>query len=339
MMTAGTDVSGDERAARGEIDTAYRGVPALVLGGTGFIGAWTARVLHRRGAHVTVTARDPARVHAALGELARQVEIVVADLEVPDSVARVVESATPAVVFNLAGYGVDRTERDPAHMSALNANLVAELCRSLAHEPHPGWSGARLVHVGSALEYGRLDPQRPLVEAAEVNPTTEYGRTKLRGTRLVERASVESGLRAVIARLFTVYGPGEHAGRLLPALMDTARTRTRLALTAGTQRRDFTYVEDAVEGLLRLGLDAGTPAQIVNVATGRLTTVREFAEIGAGVLGLDPALLDFGALPDRDDEMWQGEVDVSRLRRLTSWTPSTSIAEGIRRSTEHLDAG
>jgi UDP-glucose 4-epimerase len=318
----------------GHTTDAYRGVPALVLGGSGFIGAWTARALAGCGAVVTVAARDPARAAAVLGAVRGDIHVVAADLASPSAVEGLIDTARPAIVFNLAGYGVDASERDPRVMAALNAGMVEALCARMQAPPDDGWGGARLVQAGSALEYG---PQRgTLREDLPVNPTTEYGRTKLRATRAVELGG--SSLRGVVARLFTVYGPGEHPHRLLPALMRTARAGTRLALTSGRQPRDFTYVEDVAEGLLRLGVSQAPPGTIVNLATGRLATVREFAETAVGVIGFDPSLLDFGVLPEREEEMWHGEVDVSRLRGLTSWTPPTSLAAGIRRTWELRDA-
>jgi nucleoside-diphosphate-sugar epimerase len=221
-------------------------------------------------------------------------------------------------------------------MARMNARLVDELCERVAAEPDRGWTGARLIHAVSALEYGRV--AGPLSESTRVDPTTDYGRTKYRGTQALHARSTATGLRALVARLFTVYGPGEHSGRLLPALMHTARSGVRLELTGGRQHRCFTYVEDVAEGLLRLGTSAARPGEVVNLATGRLSSVRDFAEAAAVVLGFDAALLDFGALPDRDDEMWHGEVDVARLRGLTSWSPQTTIADGIRRSWEFTNA-
>jgi nucleoside-diphosphate-sugar epimerase len=318
-----------------EIDAAYRGVPALVLGGAGFIGAWTVRTLRARGAAVTVTDKDEGRATAALGDARREVRVIIADLGRPGAASEVIDAVRPAVVFNLAGYGVDRSERNPDLMERLNAQLVAELCAHLASERYRGWPGLRLVHVGSAAEYGRLEG--PVREDADPDPTTDYGRTKLQGTRFVEACCATSQLPAVVARPFTVYGPGEHSARLLPDLLRTGRTGARLGLTSGRQRRDFTYVEDVAEGLLRLGCRAAGTSRIVNLATGRSASVRDFAETAAAVLGFDAALLDFGALPDRDDEMWHGDVDVRRLRNLTSWSPPTPIADGIRRSWEFSD--
>jgi nucleoside-diphosphate-sugar epimerase len=318
-------------AGRSALDAWYAGVPVLVLGATGFIGRWVVRVLAQHGADIAVAARDTNRARDFLRADRISGRVWGVDLSQRSAATALVRDTRPAVVFNLAGYGVDRAERDPDVMATVNTSVVEELCEQLAEE-YGGWAGLRLVHAGSALEYGEISGS--LREDAAPNPTTDYGRTKLEATRAIERAAVTSRLRAVTARLFTVYGPGEHPGRLLPSLIETARTRVRLPLSAGDQRRDFTYVEDVAEGLLRLGVTPAVAGAVVNVATGRLTSVREFVETAARVLPIDRTALAFGELPIRTEEMWHGDVDVSRLRELTSWVPSTSIAEGIRRSWE-----
>jgi nucleoside-diphosphate-sugar epimerase len=135
-----------------------------------------------------------------------------------------------------------------------------------------------------------------------------------------------------VARLFTVYGPGEHRGRLLPSLVHGARTGSVVELTTGVQQRDFTYVEDAVQGLLRLAISPVRAGQIVNVATGSLATVREFAFAAAEELGMPRERLCFGTRPTREDEMRHDPVRIDRLRALTGWTPPGDIAVGIRRA-------
>ena len=311
-------------------DEAYRGVRTLVLGGSGFIGAWTARMLHAKGAVVTAAARNPWRVAEALGPAADHVSVAGADLEQPAVVANLIDATRPAVVFNLAGYGVDRSERSPGQMLTMGPALVVAICEALARSTSDGWTGMRLVHAGSGAEYGRLDG--PVTAASPLLPVTDYGRAKLQATESLRTLSASMGFRAVIARLFTVFGPGEPSDRLLPTLMRTARTGIPLALTNGGQRRDFTYIADVTEGLLRLGASGARAGEAVNLATGRLSSVRDFVEAAAAVLEIPAACLQFGALPDRDDETWHGEVDVTRLRELTGWVPPTSLGEGVGRS-------
>jgi len=84
--------------------------------------------------------------------------------------------------------------------------------------------------------------------------------------------------------------------------------------------------------VLRLGLAAPQYGTICNLATGRLTTVREFIEVAARATGLDSARLRFGVLPTRAEEMRHDPVNVSLLLRLSGWRPSTSVEEGITRT-------
>jgi UDP-glucose 4-epimerase len=310
--------------------TPYQGVKSLVLGASGFIGRWVARALCDQGARVHLVVRDEMsarRVWAMYGVVG---ELCAGDLGEPGTVRQVLEGIRPSITFNLVGYGVDRTERDPDVAYQINKRLPRSVCESVADLRDPEWPGQDIVHAGSALEYG--DSGGNVAEDSIPNPTTLYGRSKLAGTLALARCCQAQGVKGLTARLFTVYGPGEHEGRLLPSLLSTAIAQKPLELTAGWQKRDFTYVQDVAEGLLRLGVSRAQAGEIVNLATGRLATVRSFVEIAAEVLQIPEDCLEFGALPTRAEEMEHGPVAVDRLQALTGWVPPTSIAEGIRRT-------
>ena len=301
----------------------YRGCRAWVLGGGGFIGRWVARQLSDRGADLTVVVRDPAGFAAIARRYAIAGGVLAADLARPGSVSALFSATSPDIVFNLAGYGVDPSERDGALLERINRTLVAELLEALGTQAS-NWTGLRLVHTGSALEYGDVDGN--LDEAGPARPATPYGATKLGGTELVTGAAA---LPALTARLFTVYGPGEHPGRLLPSLLGIRNSAAPLLLTAGTQQRDFTYVADVAEGLLRLGLLAGPTYRVVNLATGKLCQVKDFALRAARVLHIPEDQLAFGRLPERPGEMHHREVRTARMRQLLGWGPETGIEAGI----------
>lgn len=304
----------------------YRGARVLVTGATGFIGAAVARRVAACGPQLWLAGRDGERLNAVAADCAGAAGCL-ADLSRPGEFARVYREARPAVVINLAGYGVDRDERDPLLAAALNTQLPAEMATTMAQDRECDWGGMRLVHAGSSFEYGRVDG--PVREDSPARPISDYGRSKLAGAGKVLDARQLLGLRGVVARLFIVYGPGEHPTRLLPSLIGLAGAAGTLRLTAGQQRRDFTYVGDVAEGLLRLGL-AGPCPGVVNLATGAHTSVREFAECAAELLGLWPQQLQFGALPYREDEVAQGPADISLLRGTLNWAPRFTVREGIR---------
>ena len=281
----------------------YRDRRVLVLGGTGFIGRWVAHRLTDAGADLVLVSRAPHAIDPLWTGLEVRGATLAADLSKPGLAGEIVRSVRPAVTFNLAGYGVDPAEGDEALGARINHDLVLELVRACGETADPAWQGQHLVHAGSAAEYGSADG-----DLSEDGP--------------------------VSGRLFTVYGPGERAGRLLPSLIEAARDGSAVPLTAGHQRRDFTYVEEAAEGLLRLGSLSAARLGPVNLATGTLESVRGFAERAAGVLGLPVERLRFGVLPDRPLEMSHREVNVGRLRALTGWVPAMSIEEGVRRTVE-----
>jgi UDP-glucose 4-epimerase len=303
----------------------------VVVGASGFIGSWVVRELALRGARVTAVLRTQPGVASVTTHALPGVETRVQSLE-PESDYRWLERARPQIVFNLAGYGVDPLERDEATARWVNHGLVAALCERCALAAHDRvWQGLHLVHVGSALEYGAI--RGNLHEDSSPRPTTLYGRTKLAGTREVERA-VRNGLRAATARLFTVYGPGEHPGRLIPTLIAAMRGKEPIPLTAGTQLRDFTYVKDVAEGLLRLGAARPLEHPTFNLATGRLTAVKEVVRLLAELLEISTARLEYGALPTRAEEMSHEPVSVARAAAALGWTPPTQVHEGLSRTVE-----
>ncbi|MDX2044274.1 MAG: NAD(P)-dependent oxidoreductase [Acidobacteriota bacterium] len=307
-----------------------REMRTIVFGASGFIGRWVSRRLCFAGVKPILVVRDLATAKPIFADYQIGGEIIQADVQRLDSVAELIGRVKPDVVFNLAGYGVDRSERDEETAYRINAHLVEAICKAMAVHRNPSWAGQNIIHVGSALEYGEIGGN--LAEDSVVNPTTLYGKSKLMGTNLLTQFCRKLGVRGITSRLFTVYGTGEHDGRLLPSLFNVAKDGKPLPLTAGEQKRDFTYVEDIADGLLRLAVAESQPGEVVNLATGRLTTVRRFIETAASILNIPETNLQFGAIPTRAEEMQHDDVTVDRLRRITGWTPPTEIAEGIQQT-------
>jgi len=295
----------------------------LLLGASGFIGRHVLQMVGKT-ADVVVVTRNAASLELS------GVTVQELDLTVDTALEHCLHQTKPDVVINLAGYGIDPRERDPSAFEAVNTVLPARITRALAGIGSD-WPGTRLVHAGSALEYGRLSGA--LDESRECQPDTGYGISKLAGTIGVQRESQAAGLSAVTARLFTVYGPGERAGRLVPSLLDAARSGQRLSLTEGLHRRDFTFVQDAAESLLRLTAVRSGPGEILNAATGVTTRICDFVRTAAGVLGLHDDQLGFGDLPTRAEEIiGDFQVPVHRLRERLGWVPAIPIEEGLRRT-------
>jgi nucleoside-diphosphate-sugar epimerase len=320
------------------------GVRVLVTGASGFLGRWVAEALLNQGAEVGLVARDPRRVPLELTACAART--FGADLARPGELEVVLREWQPAVLFHLAGYGVAKDERDPALMLRLNSDVLVEAIEGLRRLPAPRWGGLRLVHAGSALEYGVLP--HPPEESVNPKPTTVYGQTKLAGTQVVQDAVRELRFPGVVARLFTVFGPGERAGRLFPTLLAARGHQGPIQLSSGAQSRDFALVWDVAQALVALAcgphaqLLGGAPPfdeALLNVATGRLTPVREFVLAAAAAFGIAPERLQFGALAQQAEEMPHQKVPVARLQRVLGAALPSDLGDAFGRVRTWLDRG
>ncbi|MBC7898272.1 MAG: NAD-dependent epimerase/dehydratase, partial [Cytophagaceae bacterium] len=253
---------------------------------------------------------------------------VAADLEAPGAATAIVDAERPSHVFNLAGYGVDRGEADEVRAEQLNHLLPRELAAACA--PRGNASGPVLVHVGSAAEYGSVGGT--FTESGDARPFTTYGRTKLAGTRAVSEVAVGRGTRALTARLFTVFGEGEHEGRLFPSLVAAAAAGGPIDLSDGRQRRDFAFVGDVADALIALGDLPVPPGDVVNVASGQLHTVEAFVRAAAVALGMPESHLRFGTLPTRNDEMAHDGVSVDRMRSRLGHALTADLDDMVRRA-------
>ncbi len=319
---------------------AYAGLPVLVLGASGFIGRWVARRLTEARAKLYLPARDCSAAKQTFLQYGVKGRTCKVDVLNSGLLARLIGEIDPVVTFNLAGYGIDRSETSEDLSYRINAQLPATVCDAMAATtPVDSWTGQRVVHVGTAMEYG--DVSGDLSENSQVRPTTLYGKSKLAGTEAVSSSCKTKSLPGITARLFAVYGPGESQHRLLPTLSAAAQQTGFVKLTAGLHKRDFCYVEDVAEALLRLGVSECRPGAVVNVATGTLTSIRSFVETAAEILNLEKSRLDFGVLPTRVEEMDHDPVSTSKLLKLTGWRPETQVLEGILKTIafERLNEG
>ena len=313
-----------------DLDNRYRGVPVVIFGASGFIGRWVARALCMQGANVCLVVRDKKKLEAIFDKYHIGGDLFELDLRDGQSVQDFYRGIRPSITFNVAGYGVDRSEHNEESAYQINADLIKIICESILLNRDPKWLGQDIINVGSALEYGLIGGD--LDEDSIPKPTTLYGKSKLAGTRFLMRCCESSAIKGLTARLFTVYGPGEHQGRLLPSLLEAAKNGEPVHLTTGNQKRDFTFVEDVAEGLLRLGLTTAKPGEVVNLATGKLTSVRMFTEAVSRILRIANNRLKFGSIPTRIEEMNHDEVAIGRLRQLLAWVPTVGINEGIRKT-------
>lgn len=312
--------------------SAYRDRRALVLGGLGFIGAHVADRLQRLGADVTVVTRALAHHHdAAVAFRTRNIRVVEGDLRDADAMRAAVANHT--YIFNLAGQsGAVSSMEDPFTDLDVNCRGNLVLLEAL-REVNPD---AKLVFVSSRLAYGHAGAA-PASEDRDVDPLCMHAVHKLaveQYLRIYERAH---GLRFAVGRLTNPYGPGQPRARtaygIVNRLIHLALAGEELAVYGdGEQRRDYIYVDDAVDALLRMGESPASDGRLYNVGSGIGTRfvdmARAVTEIaGGGRVRLTP-------WPPLAEQIETGDfvADIDRIRRELGWTPHVALADGLQRT-------
>lgn len=217
-------------------------------------------------------------------------------------------------------------EQDPERCWATNVGgTKAVVERALAHRPRP-W----LIFASSREVYGQ-PPRLPVTESCDRCPVNVYGRSKLEGERIVERARHE-GLRAAILRLSNVYGStADHANRVVPAFARAAALGAPLSVQGPDHTFDFTHLEDTVRGIVQLveRLDRGEPPPPpIHLLTGQPTTLGTLATLAVELAGtLAPIRRD----PPRTFDVSHFYGDPALAAAQLGWSPRITIEAGLRR--------
>ena len=291
----------------------------LVTGAGGFVGRHCLSALVERGVPVHAVGRS-GLFEKLPGIVGHRADLLASPL----AMEGILRHVRPTHLLHLAWV----TDHGSFWHLPANADWLAASLRLVQQFLHHG--GRRVVTVGSAAEY--VASGAPCHEQSTIcAPATLYGACKHALNLGTSRLVGENATHAH-ARLFQVFGPGEDSRRLVPAVLHHLRGGTPLPCTAGEQLRDFVFVEHVAQALVALVL--GKVVGAVNIASGKPTTVRNFATRLATVAGADAKLLQFGALPTPAHEQPVLTARVERLRNELLISETAAVEYGIRKTVE-----
>jgi UDP-glucose 4-epimerase len=298
----------------------------LVTGGAGFIGSHLTEELVRRGHRVRVVDSLITGKRRNLEHIAA-VEFLEGDLAQIDTARRAVEGID-YVLHQAAIPSVPRSVKDP--IASNEANITASLNILVAARD----AGVkRLVYAGSSSAYGDT-PTLPKREDMPTSPLSPYALQKLVGEQYCRMFTRLYGFETVTIRYFNVFGPRQDPGSPYSGVISLFSTailegRQPIIYGDGEQTRDFTYVANVVDGVLRACDAPGVAGEMMNVATGGRISLNELLRVMNRICGTDIRAV---YKEPRAGDVRDSQADISRARKLLGYAPIVSFEDGLRRT-------
>jgi nucleoside-diphosphate-sugar epimerase len=304
---------------------------ALVTGGGGFIGSHLVQRLLREGREVRVLDNFATGRRANLAAVDGDVELIEGDVQSYERAHNAVRGCE--VVFHLAALpSVPRSIQDPLTSTASNVTGTLNILLAARDE-----DVRRVVFASSSSVYGpqRTYPQR---EDAAARPISPYGVSKLAAEGYCRAFTQVYGLETVAVRYFNVFGPRQDPlsqyAAVIPRFITAALNDERpVVFGDGEQSRDFTYIDNTVEGTLLASTAEGVAGETFNVACGEAISLNQLLEQIREISGKPVEAAYENSQPG---DLKRSQADISRAREALGYEPVVNLRSGLERTFVHL---
>ena len=296
----------------------------LVTGGAGFIGSHLSEALVKRGHRVRVVDNFATGYQRNIRD---GVEFIEGDLAEP-SVARVVVAGMDYVLHQAAIPSVPRSVDSPVESHRANVDATLQV---LIASRDAGVK--RVVFAGSSSVYGD-QPVLPKTETMPTKPLSPYALQKLMSEMYGQMFTRLYGLETVTTRYFNVFGPRQDPGSpysgvislFIKALSDGTQP---IIYGDGSQTRDFTFVSNVVDGVIRAAETPGVAGQVFNIATSGRTSLNELLAALQKIFGatVEPIYREA-----RTGDVHDSQADISKAQQLLGYQPSVGLEDGLRQT-------
>lgn len=297
----------------------------LVTGAAGFVGSCLTRRLIKMGCkvHALVSPQgDLWRIKDILPLLTMHRGDIIDEAFVQDLLSQV----SPSIIYHLATHGAYPTQIDAQRILMTNVLGTCNLLKALDKVDFK-----LFVNTGSSSEYGFK--QGPMHENDLLEPNSYYAVAKAAQTMFCQFTARFQKKTIVTFRLFSVYGPYEEPSRLVPTIIRRCLQGETLQMASPHTARDFIFVEDVVDAYLKVERLLGCGSVILNIGTGRQTSLKEIAD---AVIHLTRSnvKVHWNAMQDRiwDTSVWVG--DVNKAKQMMDWQAKTALDQGLAQTME-----
>lgn len=314
----------------------WENVRVVVTGAAGFIGSHLVQRLLELGSNVTAFVRYNSRNDRGgldfIGDQKQRLRIVPGEIRELDTVRGLMNEAD--VVFHLAALvGIPYSYMHTSEVVEVNTIGTLNVLTA-ARDAKVG----KVVVTSTSEVYGSA-LHVPIGEDHPKQPQSPYSASKIAADAIALSFYHAFGLPVAIVRPFNTYGARQSDRAIIPTIISQALAKRKIRLGNTTPTRDFTYVTDTAEGMLRVGSSDAAIGEEINLGTGQEISIGDLAARIATLVGKDVAIeQNDERVRPANSEVMRLHADNSKARRLVGWEPTVSLDEGLRRTIAWVQA-
>ena len=183
------------------------------------------------------------------------------------------------------------------------------------------------IHLGSSDEYG--DNKSPIKESVRESPISPYALAKLSSTYFLEQCFKEGLLNTVILRPFLIYGEMQSKNRFLPYLIENCIKDREFKITKGVQIRDYLYVKDFNQALIKTLNNKKAYGEIINIASGIPILIKDVVSEVNKIIGKGKPI--YGGIDYRNNENMELYADINKAKLILGWEPKYDFKKTIKK--------
>ena len=304
----------------------------LITGGAGFIGSHLADRLAKTD-HEVIVLDNFLRGNKLPREVLQAIELVEGDVRDERTVLDAIRGCDR--IYHLAAVlGVDVVADNPVETMETEVIGMRNIVKgAIKHRVD------KLIYASTSGVYGKAAIQQALDEEFHVSPSSSYSIAKRFNEIFLKSVYQEKRLESVSLRFFNVYGPRQDNRMVIPRFFEQALAGQPLTVYGtGKQTRDFTYISDAIESVVRVADCAGS-GEIVNVCNSTEYTIHDLAEEILAVTGSEsPIELIKPPTGRYDFEVERRCGSAERLQQLCGYAPATPLRKGLEQTFSYMQA-
>jgi NAD dependent epimerase/dehydratase len=314
-----------------------KGKKVLVTGAGGFIGSHLTERLVRDGASVRALVHYNSRndwglLEMLAPEVLKNVEIFTGDVQDPFSVRKAVKGND--LVFHLAALiAIPYSYNAPQSYVTTNVQGTLNVVQACLDE-----NVGKVVHTSTSETYGTA-LYAPIDEKHPLQGQSPYSASKIGADKIAESYYLSFGLQAATIRPFNTYGPRQSARAVIPTIISQVLSGGPLKLGSLHPTRDLNYVEDTVDGFIKVAQSEKSAGQVINVGSGSEISIGELAKKIMKIIGAEVEIMtDDQRIRPEKSEVGRLLCDNNKARELAGWQPRVGLDEGLKRTVEWVRA-